>query len=657
MAKAAGKMQGVLPVVLTVIAALLRVPIMGFPLQGDEAMNFIWYAFIPWGDLLFKYTDTSQHTLAVALARLSMELFGETEIAYRLPVFLAGVLAVPMLYKVASHLLESKVAALVAAALLAFSFHPLEYSHNARSYSLTVFLSIALLYTAIKLSEGVNRVRWGFGLIVVGLAMILALPTNALFLAAVTIFFVVTRGRNLGSAKMLLSPGFLLDLTPFLILAALSLFYLYTIRHGLMMAPVIFASLGTELNWDKFTRLCYYLAEPWSAWVYLFFIFGLAILARKGRCIPFLMLFLVPIALMLILHVMGPERTHLFWAPFILLGVAAGMVGFVSAVNERLHLRNRVVFPSLLMVTMLVQPVARMNEHYREHFNSVGATIANARQVLDYLSATKSAHRLIVYHDTILTKYIGKFVMENNFSVLRNGGLEDIIFVVPRDIPPQNAPLIGWLYPSTQRISPFPQRSFQLVKEIGNVRIHRFAGKISNLAPTAPNPDFEGIFTPVSNPAFVISQIANLKVTGNFSVSAENHQSEKLIISPSHDFPVNAGTGDNVGLLIYAGKFHLKSKVEIVAGSNTEAFFMNFGKSIFTMEDNKVVWQAINPWDRQHLLDGIFDLYPTSFWEMRMVLYPIVKDSKKFDLTIVLGKGTFDRSGIFDGVQTYLLEP
>lgn len=83
---------------------------------------------------------------------------------------------------------------------------------------------------------------------------------------------------------------------------------------------------------------------------------------------------------------------------------------------------------------------------------------------------------------------------------------------------------------------------------------------------------------------------------------------------------------------------------------------MNFGKSVFTLEDDNVVWQAINPWDRQHFLDGIFDFYPPASWEMRMALYPILKDSQELSLAIALGTAFFDRSGIFDGVQTYLLE-
>mgnify|MGYP001566167810 CR=1 FL=1 len=121
-------MPGLLLISLTVIAALLRIPPMGLSLGGDEAMNFIWYAFVPWHDLLFNYTDTSQHTLSIALSRLSMKLFGENEVSYRLPVLFAGILAVPMLYKVGSHLLESRAVALTASALLAFSFHPLLYS-------------------------------------------------------------------------------------------------------------------------------------------------------------------------------------------------------------------------------------------------------------------------------------------------------------------------------------------------------------------------------------------------------------------------------------------------------------------------------------------------------------------------------------------------
>ena len=81
-----------------------------------------------------------------------MMLFGDSERGVRLLSALLGVLAITATYKVAS-LLFGKATALTASALLALSRFHLEFSQEARMYTLLGLLALASVYFFIKLVE------------------------------------------------------------------------------------------------------------------------------------------------------------------------------------------------------------------------------------------------------------------------------------------------------------------------------------------------------------------------------------------------------------------------------------------------------------------------------------------------------------------------
>jgi uncharacterized membrane protein len=85
-----------------------------------------------------------------------MLLFGDSEKAVRLLSALFGILALPVVYKVASHLFDRSTG-LLAAGLLAVSRFHLEFSQEARMYSLLCLLSLLSIYYFLKLLEGKSR--------------------------------------------------------------------------------------------------------------------------------------------------------------------------------------------------------------------------------------------------------------------------------------------------------------------------------------------------------------------------------------------------------------------------------------------------------------------------------------------------------------------
>lgn len=131
---AAERTPGVLLAALVAAAVVLRVVGLGTELWLDEMITSILSIRPPLLELLTVYKGDNQHPLYSLLAHMSTSVLGDTPLAMRLPAMLFGVASVPMLYMLGSRLV-SRREALLAAALLAVSYHHVWFSQNARGYT------------------------------------------------------------------------------------------------------------------------------------------------------------------------------------------------------------------------------------------------------------------------------------------------------------------------------------------------------------------------------------------------------------------------------------------------------------------------------------------------------------------------------------------
>ncbi|HKQ52001.1 MAG TPA: glycosyltransferase family 39 protein [Pyrinomonadaceae bacterium] len=117
-----------------------------------------------------------------------MMLFGDTEAGTRLLSALFGVLALIATYKTAAHLF-GRATALVASALLALSRFHLEFSQEARMYTLLGLLAIVSMYFFVRLVEG--RGRLALPLYVAASALMMYTQVYSVFVLAAQNLFVV----------------------------------------------------------------------------------------------------------------------------------------------------------------------------------------------------------------------------------------------------------------------------------------------------------------------------------------------------------------------------------------------------------------------------------------------------------------------------------
>ena len=88
--------QMMLLALVIILAISVRIPGLGVPLLGDEATTFWEHRSSSWNKLFFNYNGPNQHSFFSFLSNLSIRIFGENEISFRLPSFLAGILVVPL---------------------------------------------------------------------------------------------------------------------------------------------------------------------------------------------------------------------------------------------------------------------------------------------------------------------------------------------------------------------------------------------------------------------------------------------------------------------------------------------------------------------------------------------------------------------------------
>lgn len=142
---------------ILITAFLLRLYNLNFGIWFDEIVTYVSYMDRPFGEILTTYDNQNNHILYTLLARLSFVTLGESVWSLRLPAVLFGVGSIWALYLFSSEV-STRREALLSAGLLAFSYHHVWFSQNARGYTALLFwtlLSSWLLIRALR-EDGVQ---------------------------------------------------------------------------------------------------------------------------------------------------------------------------------------------------------------------------------------------------------------------------------------------------------------------------------------------------------------------------------------------------------------------------------------------------------------------------------------------------------------------
>ncbi|MEO0561352.1 MAG: glycosyltransferase family 39 protein, partial [Chloroflexota bacterium] len=124
-----------------------RVGYVGRPLMLDEANTLYTYGTMPGPyTIMSNYIDPNNHILHSILVHYAIQL-GHAAWIFRLPALVAGILIIPLTYAVGRTYYRPSVG-LIAAAIAAGNFRLVDYSTDARGYTLLTAITLGLFWLA-----------------------------------------------------------------------------------------------------------------------------------------------------------------------------------------------------------------------------------------------------------------------------------------------------------------------------------------------------------------------------------------------------------------------------------------------------------------------------------------------------------------------------
>ena len=618
---------------LIIFAAALRIPTLGSPLIEDEAISFNRYIDVPWQKLIFFYQDTNQHTLFLLISKFFIWVFGETEIIYRLPSFLFGVLSIPLMYRLGLVMKFSRSAAVLAALLMNLSWPHLKYSMEARGYGITIFLVLLVIFSAIQLLNN-SRWVWGGVLIGSGFAITMALPSNLFFLGSLTIFTIMDGWFESEKSRLNIKK-LLWVIIPQLIMFALIAVYFLVIYEQLKYGKDI---QPQSLDGKKIFEITELLVAPWGFFMYLFFTIGAWRLKEVRERIIFGSVFLIPMILTVITGVVGYARIYIYWLPFIFLLSAYGMTEVIVWLKKK---TGKLVYGLGVGVIffLVFLPAKKINEYFESRNNGSlvvagpNVTMSEAAKMAVWVNENISRNNLIVIsvggpESSVLNKYMNKKVLERMTYFSRGGILEKIIFIAHQDMPPDEYPFIPMVQ---ERILRLPSSLVNKIHSIGNLGVYELNLKVEKLIPPTFDPDYEGKIGNSNISKVNIRQVETPRVLGKKALYIENNSGNSMdIISP-----VVKGvdiTEDHAYLLyVFITDFQPFKNVSVHLAEKgnwpPSLGYLNPLLGIFTVKGQDTVWNI--------------------FYS----LSPLSKGRHFFQERIGIQKG----NNYYDGLQSYLL--
>ena len=214
-----------------VLALALRLYGVGTELWLDEILMRTRYIPLDLPQLISTYDSQNHQPFYTILARLSYLSSGGTDWSLRIPAVLFGVAGVASIWFFARRV-TSGAEAILAALLLAVSYHHVWFSQNARGYTTMMFLAVVSSGLFIRLCEGrgdSRRLAWTYG-VVMALATYTHL-TAAFIAAGHALAMLLTTSWSTGNRRRAVWPTIALVLSATMTVALYALMLPQVVRQ------------------------------------------------------------------------------------------------------------------------------------------------------------------------------------------------------------------------------------------------------------------------------------------------------------------------------------------------------------------------------------------------------------------------------------------
>jgi hypothetical protein len=388
---------------ITALGAASRILFLSLPIRYDEAYTFIAFAMRPLNFIVSNYHLPNNHVFHTLLVYLTYHLFGDQLWSIRLPALLAGILIIPATYLVA-RLFYGRSTALFSAGLVAASSELIDFSTNARGYTLVCLFWLLLLALAFYLKDHRNWVGWGLFILLSALGFytipIMLYPFGAVMAWLFLSMLLKDTGQEYGRSFI------------FYLLAAGAVASLLTI---LLYTPIFYESgidavVGNHfvapIGWaDLWASMLGRIVNTWNSWNRdlpaagsLLFLAGV-ILSQvfHWRLSKIKMPLAVPIllwcGLVIAIQQVAPwPRIWLFLLPLFLIWAAAGLAGLIGLIpavktDEKRQAAGWTVIAGALVLSGLItfQILRLQTPNISRETGAFGDTLPAAEFLKSYL--------------------------------------------------------------------------------------------------------------------------------------------------------------------------------------------------------------------------------------------------------------------------------
>lgn len=228
---------------ILVLGLILRLPHLGNGLWFDEIDTLVRYARAPFGQIVTTFDSQNQHMAYSVLAHAALGLVRDEARGVRLPAVLFGVLSLWAVLRLGM-LLASRREGLLAALLLAVSYHHVWFSQDARGYTALLFWTLVCTELFVRMLE---REESGGGHLMLGYALAVAC---ALFTHLTALFVVAAHGL-IWLACAARAPGRLRESGTWMPAAAFTLAATLTLQLYAFVLPLVLGGNVTATMKDS----------------------------------------------------------------------------------------------------------------------------------------------------------------------------------------------------------------------------------------------------------------------------------------------------------------------------------------------------------------------------------------------------------------------
>jgi len=241
----------------------LRFAFLFQPMCFDESVTYLAYALHPLSYGLSCYVYPNNHLFNTFLVHFTTKIFGNSPWVIRLPAFIAGVLIIPLSYLVVRKLFD-KNAAIITAALIVTCSQLIEYSTNARGYSIQALIVLAAIIVSFNLIKKGGLANWVWLTLLFAMGFY-AIPTMLYFFLGIILWLVLSLVKGeIKDSRIVFARRIALMSISTLILVIL--LYLPVINNS-GISSLISNRWVKSLGWSKFAKSLFPgLKEYWSAW-------------------------------------------------------------------------------------------------------------------------------------------------------------------------------------------------------------------------------------------------------------------------------------------------------------------------------------------------------------------------------------------------------